>query len=169
MRRLFLRHALCATILVLVAAVGAVASPLTEPPATQGATCSFGPYHFGAIGNVLPSVAESDRRGPRGNEVNAISRVFYALRNGHQPPAVGFAGWLTSSFDGRYAFTPIGSAVSVAVVAPSSLDRLPLPTLLKPIARAGGIDSSIRPLVSAKSSAVSTAVAPCFATQWDGH
>jgi hypothetical protein len=145
----------------------ASASPLAEPPATQGASCTFGPYRSPAIGIVLPSVSEPDRTGPRGNEVNAVYRVFYAVAG--EPPTDGFAGWLTASFDGRYAFTQAtlahdGRPMSVAASGAPSPDQLPLSTWLTPLARY--LDPRLHPLLTA--SAVTTAVAPCFSASWDG-
>jgi hypothetical protein len=165
-RRLFTRALSAAAAMVLAAAQFASASPLAEPPATQGATCTFGPYRSPAIGFVLPSVSEPDRKGQGGNEVNAVYRVFYIAG---EPPTDGFAGWLTASFDGRYAFTQAtlahdGRPMSVPASGASSPDQLPLSTWLKPLARY--LDPKLHPLLTAN--AVTTAIAPCFSTSWDG-
>ncbi len=140
--------------------------------ARQAATCTYGAYSSIPIGLVLPSVVEPDRPGPNGNEVRNITRVLFSSR-ADQLPASGFAGWLTTSFDGRYAFTPAGvasqlGAIPMSVtVRPDDEHNLPLGDWLRTLSTAHGVfDPSLKPLLSGER--VSTTLEPCFTAAWDG-
>lgn len=162
-------------VLALIGAMPSVASATTirpSAPARQAAICRYFAYLSTPIGLVLPSVVEPDRPGPNGNEVTNVARVFFSSRV-DQLPASRFAGWLTTSFDGRYAFTPAGVASQLGAspmsltVRPDDEHRLPLGTWLRTLATAHSVfDPSLKPLLSGER--VSTTLEPCFTSAWDG-
>jgi len=147
------------------------------PSAHAGSTCTFGPYRTIGIGLVLG--AGPDKRGPAGNEVKDIQRIFFAIpATESKPLTVGFAGWLTSSFDGRFAYTPAsfpgespqtGIGGDVLVVVAAHGDRLPLQSWVTAITQRthDAPTAALAPLLTAKS--VATALSPCFAEPWDGR
>jgi hypothetical protein len=123
--------------------------------------------------------AGPDKRGPAGNEVKDIQRIFFVIpATENNPLTVGFAGWLTSSFDGRFAYTPASSpgespqtgiGGDVLVVVPVRGDRLPLRSWLTVITQRmhDAPPAGLAPLLTAKS--VATALSPCFSEPWDGR
>lgn len=164
--------------LVFASPAHAASTTLNEKlvPAKAGSSCSFGLYHSGAVGLVI--LSGPDVPGAAGNEVNNVYRVFYGLPGTEtSPPRVGLAGWLMSSFDGRYAFAPavlqnetpqtlIGNfRLDVDVIRP---DQLPLASWLTTLAEISKspLTAELRAITNAKS--VATAVSPCFSEPWDG-
>jgi hypothetical protein len=144
--------------------------------AHAGSTCVFGPYRSTGVGSVL--VGGPDKRGPAGNEVRDIQRIFFVVpATEKEPLRIGFAGWLMSSFDGRLAYNPASLAGAlpqtaiggdVMEVTPAPADRLPLQAWLHALTQRmhDAPTAELAPLLTAKS--ISTALSPCFSTPWDG-
>lgn len=147
------------------------------PTAHAGSYCSFGPYKMGAVGNVLPSLSEADKgSGPKSNEVNQIYRTFYAYQTA-SGTETGFAGWLTASFDGRFAFTPAGIPTAEKQLALWSLtvpneasSTLPVDVWVQRLGKMSGAKAD--PAVSAllrPGRVLQTLLVPCFAHAWSGE
>ncbi len=164
--------AIAAACVTLASARSAIASTVSERPfarAHQGSTCSYGAYSSVPVGLVIPSTAEPDRPGPTGNEVRDIARVFYTTGKGGS----GFAGWLSTAFDGRRAFSPAGLASQLGAIPMSMTvqvadeSHLPLGTWLRVLANHHSVfDPALDPLKAAEPA--STYVEPCFTASWDG-
>ncbi len=167
---------LLATLLLQPASASA-GSRLLEPSAVAGAVCTFGPYHYGAIGSVLDGAP--DRPGIHGNEVQQIYRVFFrSKRRGRA--TIGFAGWLASTFDGHFWFTPSPTIVGNAASRASSLandaisvvvvhaHRLPLGAWISELREHAGVPPTVSMLDVLRSHQVATALSPCFAHNWNG-
>ncbi len=150
----------------------AIASTISErpfAPAHQGSTCSYGSYSSIAVGLLIPSAAEPDRPGPNGNEVRDIARVFFTTAKHNWE----FAGWLTTAFDGRRAFTPAGLASQLGNIPMSISVRvadkshLPLGAWMRVLTSHHGVfDPALKPLLMGEPAA--TRVEPCFTARWDG-
>lgn len=155
---------------ILVSTLGAL--PIVPPAIHQGASCVLGPYRSVQIGAVLPSTAEPDRAGPSGNEVNNVYRVFFITTNRPQPVS-GFAGWLSTSFDRRLAFTPAGlvtpTGVPMSVTARADdPTHLELNSWMRVLASHHSVfDQSLQILLADEN--VQTVVSPCFASPWQGE
>jgi hypothetical protein len=108
-----------------------------------------------------------------------VYRIFYIVPESPTAvPTVGFAGWLASSFDGHFAYTPptlqndaqqtaIGS--SMLFVTPDRMDRLPVGSWLSQITQHLHVEppAQLSPILTAKS--VETTVSSCFSGPWDGQ
>jgi hypothetical protein len=158
-----------------LAATPAYADPSLAVP-HAGSTCVFGPYRSTGIGSVL--VGGPDKRGRAGNEVRDIQRIFFIIPGTEKRPLkVGFAGWLTLSFDGRFAYNPaslVGETPQTTIggdiiqVAPARSDRLPLNSWLTTLMQRmhDRPTAQLAPLLTAQN--VTTALSPCFSKSWDG-
>jgi hypothetical protein len=158
----------CVTLTATRSAIASAVSERPVAPAHQGSTCSYGAYSSVPVGAVIPSVAEPDRPGPNGNEVRDIARVFFMTAK-HQWE---FAGWLTTAFDGRQAFTPAGRTSLLANLLSISVrvadkSHLPLGAWMHVLAsHRGAFDPALKPLTVGEPTA--TNVEPCFTAPWDG-
>jgi hypothetical protein len=164
--------------LLLLSASASAGSRQFEPSAVAGAVCTFGPYHYGAIGLVLDGAP--DRPGIHGNEIKQVYRVFYrSERRGRVE--IGFAGWLAATFDGYFWFTPsppiVGiastwnsglayDAISVVIVHPN---RLPLVAWVSELRKHAGVTPRASMLDIIHAHHVVTALSPCFAHDWNGR
>lgn len=150
----------------------AMASTITTRPfarAQQGSVCSYWVYSSTSVGLVIPSAAEPDKPGPAGNEVRDIARVFFTTAD----KQTEFAGWLTTAFDGRRAFTPAG-VVSQLGAFPMSMtvqftdeSHLPLGAWLRELASYHSVfDPALQQLTVGEPA--STHIERCFTAPWDG-
>jgi len=153
----------------------AYSAELYGPAARAGSSCTFGPYRFGAVGSVLPALNEPDKTGNGGNEVNQIYRIFFVTTS-NTGMHYGFAGWITQSFDARYAFTPASlvsksanlGLLSLRIPKPEDPTALPLRTWIERLEKLShrGQTPEVAPLLSANQTW--TAISPCFARPWNG-
>lgn len=151
---------------------GGASAQITLPTARAGSACSFGSLQFGAIG--MPNIAATDIPGPQGNEIRQVYRVFYVAEDrGNR--SVGFAGWLASSFDGRYGFATPGTPSSqdslhlfILQVEPTNPELLPLASWVRALVAKTRQSPSPTTDALLRARIVGTALSPCFDKPWDG-
>ncbi len=150
---------------------------MSLPAPRAGSICTFGPYHYGAIGNVSPGAHLPDRPGPHGNEIRQIYRVFISYRLG-TAYFTGLAGFITKSFQGKYAFSPAGRPTvtfdlalwSVVISPPKDPAHLPIARWMHRIVSNTTFHPKPdqRQLDIMRGTELETAVSPCFSHDWDG-